>query len=237
MNYYRYKPVFNNTTILNNPVDVETKTVQYDKEYIKANLRIPVIKGIKNKEIENNINSNLENDILEFSKSIEKEAKDYNDERIRNGEELDPYTISTIYDVTYNKNNIISISILYHQNIRGKDYYIKTSYNYNTISGRSLSLNDLFIPRAKFVDLINEEIIKEIKQNSSRYFPDTLENFKGITEDQPFYLEDKNMVIYFGFHEIAPTRAGIPTIKLPFSLFKGAIKNKFLSNNMSISYH
>ena len=65
-------------------------------------------------------------------------------------------------------------------------------------------------------------------QNRERYFPGTIERFRGIAEDQPFYLQNGNLVIFFGFNEIAPTVAQIPVFSIPLSNFGSALKPALL---------
>ena len=45
------------------------------------------------------------------------------------------------------------------------------------------------------------------------------EGFKAIIENQPFYIDEDGIVIYFGLYEIAPYYVGIPKFKLRFDEF------------------
>jgi hypothetical protein len=107
------------------------------------------------------------------------------------------------------------LSLLFQENINGKNSFIRTSYNYDLNTGKPLSLKDLFKPNVNYTNILNQEIRRIIQQNPSAYFKDTLKNFTGITEDQPFYLDDNELNIYFGFNEIAPIASEIPIIKIP----------------------
>ncbi|GAG31008.1 unnamed protein product, partial [marine sediment metagenome] len=43
--------------------------------------------------------------------------------------------------------------------------------------------------------------------------------FQSISEEQPFYLIEDGIVVYFGLYEIAPYTSGIRYFKIPYSLF------------------
>jgi hypothetical protein len=57
---------------------------------------------------------------------------------------------------------------------------------------------------------------KQIQTNLeySYVFPNS---YKGIKVDQPFYVKEDELYIYFNPYEIAPYVAGFPTFKIPFS--------------------
>lgn len=211
-----------------NEVLVKTKEINYENAYIKENLKVPILYGTTNGSILNNINSNIENDVIEFKKQMEEAAKEYAEEKGRKGEQFSPYSISNIYTVTFNEDSIISISIIYYELIDNKRYYIRTTYNYNLDTGRSMSIGDLFKEGVNYTQLINMEIRRKLQDDFKGYFPGAAENFKGIAKDQPFYIENGELVLFFGFNEIAPIVSEIPVIKLPFSLFSGYIKQQFL---------
>jgi hypothetical protein len=208
--------------------DVTTKEIDFSSEYIKESLRIPVLSGIKDPNIQSQINNSIASDIMEFKRQMEEAAQEAGEEARKAGESFIPYIISNVYSVTFNRNNIISITILYYQNIAGKNYYIKTSYNYDLETGRSLSIGDLFWPDVDYRTLLNNEIRRRIAQNEEQYFPGTLENFTGIAEDQPFYLEGNELVIFFGFNQIAPRESQIPVIRIPLAKLSNELKPKFL---------
>ncbi len=222
--YYRdfKKNPFQRVSQASNPVTVKTKVIKYERENISAELRIPVLESTQSgsdsyEAALKRLNESIELDITEFNQQMIKAADYYADLAKKNGEKFIPYVVSTIYQVTYNKNDIISITILYYEYIGGRNSYIKTAYNYNLNTGRPISLKDLFISGTDYKSVINREIIEELTQNKDKYFPDAAKTFKGIAEDQPFYIEDDVISVFFGFHQIAPLESKIPVIKIPFS--------------------
>lgn len=103
-------------------------------------------------------------------------------------------------------------------------------YNYDLATGQEVALKDLFNQGVDYKKIINQEIGAQIKANpEGGYFAQPELGFKTIADDQPFYLADGGLVVYFAQYEIAPYAAGIPEFKIPFSLFKSGIRARFLT--------
>lgn len=213
----------------NNNVTLTLKQIKDKKEYINEDLRIPILNGIKNRKIQNKINTSLQDDVMEFKRQMEEAAEEYGSKAKKEGKEFINYAISNNAAITYNKNNIISLSNLYHEFISGRHSYIRVPYNFNIDTGVPVGLKDLFKPGVPYRALINNEIRKQLIANKAIYPPEAAKNFKGIEEGHPFYLENGNIVLFFGFNEIAPTISEIPVIKLPFKAFTSSMKPMFLT--------
>nr|WP_263323215.1 WG repeat-containing protein [Neobacillus sp. Marseille-Q6967] len=86
----------------------------------------------------------------------------------------------------------------------------------NVKTGRLYELKDLFKPEHNYVNRISNLIKDQIKNNEeySYVFPDS---FKEISTDQPFFITENALNIYFAPYEIAPYAAGFPTFTIPFS--------------------
>lgn len=226
--YCPYSNYMYRTDAPSNQLSVRTKDIKSNNEKIKADLRVPVLQGPIAPNILQLINSNINNDIMEFKRQME-EAADENAARARrNNQPINPYRISNVYAVTYNKNNILSLSLIYEQFINGRTYYTRTTYNYDIRSGRSLSVLDLFKPGVNAKALINTEIMKELGTNPQKYFPGAINSFRGIADDQPFYIDGTDLVLFFRFNEIAPAGTDIPTIRIPLSKFRDSLKPQLL---------
>jgi len=94
----------------------------------------------------------------------------------------------------------------------------RRAYNIDLTTGRELRLSDLFAPDFNYISIINEEIKKQIQAGDEIFFDGEL-GFQSITENQPFYIEEGNLVIYFGLYEIAPYAAGIQEFRFPLDRF------------------
>ncbi|MBQ3422599.1 MAG: DUF3298 domain-containing protein, partial [Romboutsia sp.] len=129
-------------------------------------------------------------------------------------------------EVTYDRNNIMSIAITKYQFTGGAHgmTYLDT-YNYNLLNGDRLTLEHMFKPGVDYKEIVNKFITEEINDNPEEYFKGD-ERFKGIGENQPFYIDEDGIVVYFGLYEIAPYYVGMPKFKLKFDEF-----DKYLNYN------
>lgn len=205
-----------------------TQPLNTENYKIHEYLNIPVLSGDANPNVLNYINNNIKSDILEFKSQMETAADENAKAMQQAGKPIVPFQISNNYLITYNKNNLLSISLIYQQYINGRNSYIRTAYNYNLQNARSMPLKDLFKPGSNYISTLNNKIISILKANPQDYYPNTASNFKGISEDQPYYLDNNNLVLFFGFNEIAPTASGIPLIKIPFSELSDIINPQLL---------
>lgn len=206
-------------------VKVSTKEVKDSQEAYKVNLQIPVLEGVQDKEIQTAINTFIEKDALAFAEDIKNQGLEFAANSKKQGWKVSPYTASTSYKVTYKQNNIVSIACTHCSYTLGahENSEIKT-FNFDLTTGKPLALKDLFNKNENYFSVINEEIQKQIKLNPSKYFSEKDQGFVTIKPDQPFGIEDGNVILYFNPYEIAPYSTGAPQFKLPFSLFKEGVK-------------
>lgn len=211
-----------------NPININPKEITLSNDKIKENLRVPVVQGNIDPRVLNQINSGLENDIMEFKQQMESSADEGEMDSKKLNKPFEPYVISNVYAVTYNKNNILSLSLIYEELINRRHYYIRTSYNYDLCTGKSLSVGDMFKPGTDVKTLINTEIRKELATGKASYMPNAAQNFKGIADDQPFFIDGENLNIFLSFNEVAPLASEIPSVKIPMYKLRNYLKPEFL---------
>jgi hypothetical protein len=211
-----------------NALTVSTKNISSETSQIHESLQIPVFQGQINPRVLQHINDSIKSDILEFKSQMETAANEYSKNLIKQGKPFTPFEISNTYLVTYNKNNILSISIIYQQYIGGRNSYIRTTYNYDLSSGESMPLRSLFKEGVDYRGTLNKLITEKINENKQLYPSISSKQFKGIAEDQPYYLDNNNLVIFFRFNEIAPAASEIPVIRIPFSELSNILKPQLL---------
>ncbi|QUL52810.1 WG repeat-containing protein [Paenibacillus tritici] len=95
----------------------------------------------------------------------------------------------------------------------------------NLRTGKFYSLSDLFKPGSKYVQKLSDIVGKQIANDPqySYVFPDT---YKGITANQPFYVDGEALYLYFAPYEIAPYAAGFPTFRIPYAEIMGLISTE-----------
>lgn len=96
----------------------------------------------------------------------------------------------------------------------------RLAFNYNLNSGKRIGYKDLFEPCVDYKNIIISEVSRRIEMNPQNYFDDALETVKKFTDEQPFYIKKRGIVVYYGLYEIAPYAAGIQEFFIPFSAFK-----------------
>ncbi|MGL6105990.1 DUF3298 and DUF4163 domain-containing protein [Romboutsia sp.] len=212
--------------------------ISKDSEFFKYNIVYPVIRLYKecvnynsySPKVIEKINYEIYKDVMDFKNSVKKESKEYKKiykEQLENsGEDYVKYKYETYvdYEVPYDQNNLISIIITKYQFTGGAHgMTFLDNYNYNLLTGERLQLKDMFKDGVDYKSIVNDYINKEISKNPEDYFKDE-GGFKGIIENQNFYLEDDGIVVYFSLYEIAPYYVGIPKFKLKYEDFKDYLK-------------
>ncbi|WHY01649.1 WG repeat-containing protein [Neobacillus sp. DY30] len=186
-----------NTIIpLNNDYSVSENKFKPNKDYL---VYYPQVKGIENQE---NVNQTLKD--LSGVKPIPQHTQ------------LES-SYAGDFDVSFYKNNLVVIEI------NGYDYPfgaahgmpVKKYAHIKLNSGRFFQLKDLFKLEVDYVKEISEIIREQIKNDEqySYVFP---ENYKGIKADQPYFISEGALNVYFEPYEIAPYAAGFPTFTIPF---------------------
>lgn len=216
--------------------NIQLKINIEEGEFFKSEINYPyfqIKEKYENREKENikvinKINNEIYDYIVNFKNNVEKQSSEYKKEYESNDKNTSlpkfVYEAYSEYDVTYNKNNLISIPILTYEFTGGAHgMSVLKSFNYNLKSGEKLKLSSIFKDNVDYKNIINYYIKQELENNKNLYFVGE-QGFKGIDDDQEFYLEDNKLVIYFQLYEIAPYYVGIPKFEIPFKEIKDVIK-------------
>jgi hypothetical protein len=194
---------------LNDKYKVFEEKFKPNKDYI---VYYPQIYGMKDISLQKAINYKLK----ELSKI----------KNIPSDVQLD-YSYTGDFSIEFFKKQLLVLEL------DGYEYYFGAAHGMPTkvyphidlVSGRFYSLKDLFKKDSDYVKVLSDIIEEQIKNNEeySYVFPDS---YKGIRADQPFYVNEKALYIYFDPYEIAPYAAGFPTFKIPFLDIANIIDDK-----------
>lgn len=200
-----------------NKVFVTAKSLNGKTDIFEYDIQIPTFSIIKNKRLEKKLNRQIEKEVLGFKKELEKDAKNASTAAKQNGWDFLPYTLKITYQVTYNQKGIFSF-VLSYQQYTGGAHGLETlhAYNIHLHDGSSITLSDCFQDGTHYQQLIQQEIIRQIKKNPTVYFPDAEQKVLD-TKNFQFYIDDKGFIIYFPLYELAPYANGIRTFSIPFS--------------------
>jgi hypothetical protein len=199
-------------------ISVVEKSINKNLNYLKEDIKIPqLLDGNDEKKIKM-MNNVINNDIMPKVEDAEKTAKEYFG-GIGQEKPNFPYEIYSRYTVSKDNDKLISLYDDYYEYLGGAHgMTTRTSYTIDKDKESLLTLKDLFVKGYDYKDIINREIRAEINKNPQNYF-DSGSVFKGISENQNFYIEDDNLVIYYQLYDIAPYVFGIPEFKIPLKLF------------------
>lgn len=162
----------------------------------------PQIQGMKHKTKQNTVNTKLKN--LSLVKPIGE------------GSQLD-YSYNGDYNVEFAKKDLLILRLDGYNYPFGAAHGMPSMIypHINLINGNFYKLKELFKINSNYIKILSDIISKRIKDDPqySYVFPDS---FKGISENQGFYLNSATLFIYFTPYEIAPYAVGFPTFKIPF---------------------
>jgi hypothetical protein len=227
----RQNPAQGQPTIASSPapLTITTKQVQQNNAAIQVDLSIPVVDGLQDSQLQQQLNNRFEQDASQFETDIETQAGDDIKQAAVSGYPFRQYNATTAYKVAYNQNGLLSVTVDYYQFTGGAHGGTERKpYNYNLETGKELTLQDLFKAGVNYKQILNQEIADQIKANpEGGYFAQPDLEFKTIDDSQPFYLTDGGLVIYFAQYEIAPYYVGIPEFKISFSLFRDGVEPRF----------
>ncbi len=198
-------------------LEIVNKVDEGSNKYMNWNLNTPQLKGLEDRKIQKNINNQFKNDVNNFKKEVLTLAKEAYKGSQETGYPFNPFEADTAYDVHFLNPKLLSLTIDMYQFTGGAHgFTVRKAYNYDLKTGKQLGYEDLF-PGCDYKSIIIAEVSKEIKKNPEIYFDDALETVKKFTDDQPFYITKKGIVVYYGLYEIAPYAAGIREFFIPFS--------------------
>ncbi len=207
--------------------NVDSQTIVKNSPYINSIINIPII-ILQNKDIERKINQRITKDIMVFYNTAQKQAKEYH----KDIPDVDNKFIANAeFQIVKNTDGILSILIKYYKYSGGAHgYYENIAYNIDVENGNVLKLEEIFKENLDYKKVIDDEIRKQI-DNLVTSNPENkgIYEFYGIKENQKFYLQDDNLVIYFDLYDIAPYAAGIPEFPINIKVIDHIVNEKYLN--------
>lgn len=194
---------------LNNQYAVIEEKYKPNRDYL---VYYPQVKGMENKIAEGQANEKLKE--LSQIKAIDSNTM------------LD-YNYLGDFSMEFFKKQLLVLQLDGYQYYYGAAHGMPSKIfpHVDLVSGHFYQLKDLFKRDSDYVKVLSEIIGEQIKNNKeySYVFPDA---YKGIKEDQPFYVNENDLYIYFYPYEIAPYAAGFPTFKIPYKEIMNIIDTK-----------
>lgn len=205
-------------------ITISSRAVKNDSDYMSVDLNIPVINGLADQEIQSALNTRFEKDAMDLQDKLKAEIDSYVKYNQENGFPIRPYELMTKYQECYQNTALLSLYVDYYQFTGGAHGATdRRPYNIDLKTGQDVALKDLFQSGYDYKTVINSKINEQIAAQPDIYFSGDM-GFKGITDDQRYYIQDGFLVVYFSQYEIAPYASGIPEFKIPLTDLKDGLR-------------
>jgi hypothetical protein len=135
------------------------------------------------------------------------------------------YSYSGDFNVQFFQKHLLVLELTGYEYPFGAAHGMPTKINIpiDLNTGRIYALKDLFRQGSNYVKVLSEIIRTQIQQQEDSYINE--EDYKGIVENQPFYVTDEYLVIYFQPYEIAAYAIGFPEFKISYQDIKSVIND------------
>lgn len=220
------KPVIQETAAVENPA---TKPQQNDKigsrtitEEMKADngtllmrvqMTYPQFENPGNKtdliQINRKLKQEAEEKVKDFLHVTDKEEKELKEKGKKSG--FMPYELKQSYEITYQKNDIVSIVIL-QQEYKGaaEQTTEQSSITYNVADGTKMELSDLFTDTKAEIDKVIKQAFEAMFEEKPKAFlSNPTKRLQNHIDEVDFYLKENAVCFYINPETVAPYEAGI----------------------------
>lgn len=217
-----FADVVSDIPIVGNIVKLVTvKNYTLKKNNVEADIKVPAIEGLENKQLEENLNQEfIENGKKIYEELIQEFPSINNQVKY----------VGSDYKIKADNDNFLSIEIS-KEEIQASSYITKKHYTIDKNKQIVLTLPMLF-KDDNYIEEISNDIKAQMvdnmkKDNNLIYFLESDEdeqltdNFYQIKENQDFYINnDGNLVICFDQYEVAPGYMGTLEFVISDKIFK-----------------
>jgi hypothetical protein len=198
------------------PVQVKEVVITSKTQDLKTNIKVPQLSGMLDTKYQEQTNDIILSHANKDLANWEKEAAEAAADAKTNGFTYRPYELTINYvlksDGSNNPAGVVSLEVTTYAATGGTGMPRVDTYNVlNREQGQRVTLQDLL--GDNFKENVNAGIQAKINEKPENYFKD---EFKGISEEQSFYVEKGEVVIVFPKYSIAPGSTGTPEFR--FSL-------------------
>lgn len=217
-----FADVVSDIPIVGNIVKLVTvKNYTLKKNNVEADIKVPAIEGLENKQLEENLNKEfIENGKKIYEELIEEFPSINNQMKY----------VGSDYKIKADNDSFLSIEIT-KEEIQASSYTTKKHYTIDKNKQIVLTLPMLFEGENYIEEISNDikaQMIENMKKDTNLiYFLESDENeevidsFDKIKENQDFYINnDGNLVICFDEYEVAPGYMGTLEFIISDKIFK-----------------
>lgn len=195
------------------PVQMKEVELTSKTKDLKTNIKVPQLSGMLDTKYQEQMNDIILSHANKDLANWEKEAAEAATDAKTNGFTYRPYELTIQYvlksDGSSNPAGVVSLEVTTYAATGGTGMPRVDTYNVlNGAQGQRVTLQDLL--GDNFKENINAGIQAKINEKPENYFKD---EFKGISEEQSFYVEKGEVVIVFPKYAIAPGSTGTPEFR------------------------
>lgn len=194
-------------------VSIPVEKTEADIYQIEA--RIPILMGMNRKNIQEKYNDLFRDNIFTFIEYTIEMAEQSQQDFAAADFPMREFVGRVDFELK-NKAEILSIKFDYYQytgGAHGNPYSL--SYNIDLATGEDLKLVDFLAENDLTLTEVEDLIESEIRENPDIYFQDDY-GFQQLSEDQCYYLENGELVVYFQPYAIAPYSSGMPEFRIEY---------------------
>lgn len=215
--------------IIGSLVEVVTfRDYQYETERNKADINVPEIQ-LEEQVADSAVQGNLERSVEEINAEIQKitgELVEWFEAHLEDEEGYQDVVVKS--EVLATTTDYFTLKLLCYQGA-GSGYQWNYYYTIDLNTGERLQLKDIFKEGVDYItpisENIKEQMLEQMEADEQIYYWVNHEieewNFKAITEETSFYMNDKgNVVIGFDEGEVAPMYMGAVEFEIPAEVIK-----------------
>ncbi|MWC27369.1 PdaC/SigV domain-containing protein [Paenibacillus sp. MMS18-CY102] len=197
-------------------IKVTTKLIEEKSDTLTVKLSLPVVTGMTDTHYQDELNNSVERQATDELDTLKKQSIDDQKSAQEAGYEFRPYDLQVYYEV-HSDGSAATGSVL---------SFVTYTYEY-TGGAHGSTLADTYnvkaTPEAKPITLqqalgeggltrANNAVRQQIQTSPEMYFYNEIVDFQGVSQEQPFYIEQGITHVVFQQYEIAPYAAGIINI-------------------------
>lgn len=208
---------------------------QYETDRNMADIKVPEIKAegaAADSETQDKLNRTTDEINAEIQKITDDLIKEFEENA---KDEMGYQDVVVDSEVLATTQDYFTLKLICYQGA-GSGYQWNYYYTIDLNTGERLKLKDIFVEDADYITPISENIKEQMEEQMSAdenvyyWLHDEIEewNFKTITEDTSFYLNEKgNVVIGFDEGEVAPMYMGTVEFEIPAEVLSDIRKTEF----------